>query len=671
VDCGSEASAQGDFERIGKKCGWPSASGHVLVGVKDQLASSNRPMLLILDNCDNVGTDYSRYIPNGSKVSVVLTTRLSDAKKYASADPRDAKSTLFIKLDGLDAGSAVHLLLDASDIEKRSQQITDRASQIVTALDHHPLAITVASSLIRSAVYSLDEYVDALQHRLAQKELLDEVSERARYQKVRTTFEVSAEALQTLASTDPSAKAALALLDVLGFMHHQNVSEEVFVRAWKYEETVLSGFGDGDAGEDDDITHLSAWHVTRCRSVFSSSPPDERTRLFRRARAHLERLSLVSVDGLEKSTSLHLMVHAWARERVLSTGEAWTAVASILALSAEGRTSWQPFTSQLVLHQEANFTIWKDVGESNHDQWDLCRIWYAYAWQMCQAKSIGMLRICFQLLKQTRDLCHDHFEQPAVTRAQYLLGVAYRANGEISKAAETFEHVVKVREKLAEDHPDRLASQHELAGAYLANGQISEAVESLEHVVKVQEKLAEDHPDRLASQHELARAYRANGQISKAVETLEHVVKVKEKLAEDHPDRLASQHGLAGAYLANGQISEAVETLEHVVKVREKLAEDHPDRLASQHELARAYRANGQIAKAVELLKPVVLIKQRKFCVNHPSRTVSEDLLDSLISEVEKTLQQRARIPIKNESGHETNRTKRRKLEDGIEEATT
>jgi tetratricopeptide (TPR) repeat protein len=672
VDCGSEASAQGDFERIGDKCGWSLTGGQALVGVKDQLASSKRPSLVILDNCDDVRTDYSRYIPNGSKASVVLTTRLSDAKKYASVDPQDAKSRLFVQLKGLDADSAVKLVLDASEIDERSQQITDQARQIVTALDCHPLAITIASSLIRSAVYSLKEYVDALQQRLAQKELLDEVSEQARYQKVRTTFEVSAEALENLAATDPSAKAALALLDILGFMHHQNVSEEMFVRAWKHEETVLSKFGDADEDEDRDVTHLSAWHVTQCRSVFSSSPPDERTRLFRRARAHLERLSLVSVDGLEKSTSLHLMVHAWARERVLSPGEAWTGVASILALSAEGRTSWQPFTSQLVLHQEANFTTWNGVDEPNNDQWHVCRIWYAYAWQMCQAKSVDMLRICFQLLKQTQDLCDDHLEQPAVMQAQYLLGIAYLADGQISKAVETLEHVVKVQEKLAEDHPSRLASQHALAIAYQANGQISEAVEMLEHVVKVRAKLAEDHPSRLASQHELARAYLDNGQISKAVEMLEHVVKVREKLAEDHPSRLASQHGLAGAYLDNGQISEAVEMLEHVVKVREKLAEDHPDRLASQHALAGAYLDNGQISEAVEtlehvvkvreklaedhpsrlasqhalagayrdngqiteamqLLKLVVMTKQRRYRVNHPSRTVSENLLASLM----------------------------------------
>jgi hypothetical protein len=548
VDCGSEASAQGDFERIGDKCGWSLAGGQALAGIKDQLASSPRPSLLILDNCDDVGTDYSRYIPNGSKASVILTTRLSDAKKYASVDPQDASSRLFVQLKGLDADSAVKLVLDASEIDERSQQITDQARQIVAALDCHPLAITVASSLVRSAVYSLEEYADALRGRLAQQELLDEVSEQARYLKVSITFEVSAEALQNLASTDPSAKAALALLDILGFMHHQDVSEEIFVRAWKYEETVLSKYGSEDGDEDGDITHLSTWHVTQCQSIFSSLLSEPRTRLFRRARAHLERLSLVSVDRAENCMSLHLMVHAWARDRVSRPGEAWMAVASILALSTKGYRSWQPFTPHLALHHEANFTIWNDVDESNRDQWELCRVWYAYAWQMYHASSIATLKICFRLLEQTRELCRENLEPSACTNTKHLLGIAY---------------------------------------------------------------------------------------------------------------------------LADGQISKAVETLEHVVKVRAKLAEDHPNRLASQHELARAYRANGQIAKAVELLKPVVLIKQRKFRVNHRSRTVSEDLLASLISEVEETLQQRARIPIKNESGHETNRTKRRKLEDGIEEATT
>jgi Flp pilus assembly protein TadD len=105
---------------------------------------------------------------------------------------------------------------------------------------------------------------------------------------------------------------------------------------------------------------------------------------------------------------------------------------------------------------------------------------------------------------------------------------------------------VKVRQKLAEDHPDRLASQHVLAGAYLANGQISEAVATIGHVAKMRQKLAEDHPDRLSSQHELARAYQADGQITKAVKMLNLVVTVKRrKFRNGHPSRTVSEDLLA------------------------------------------------------------------------------------------------------------------------------
>ncbi|KAH7303377.1 P-loop containing nucleoside triphosphate hydrolase protein [Stachybotrys elegans] len=70
-------------------------------------------------------------------------------------------------------------------------------------------------------------------------------------------------------------------------------------------------------------------------------------------------------------------------------------------------------------------------------------------------------------------------------------------------------------------------------------GRIAEAVELLQYVVKVQETtLAENHPDRLASQHALAGAYEANGQVKEAVELLQHVVYIKSKImAPAHPSR--------------------------------------------------------------------------------------------------------------------------------------
>ncbi|KAH8654234.1 hypothetical protein BGZ61DRAFT_541507 [Ilyonectria robusta] len=210
----------------------------------------------------------------------------------------------------------------------------------------------------------------------------------------------------------------------------------------------------------------------------------------------------------------------------------------------------------------------------------------------------------------------------------YWVGRCLKVDGRIREAVEFLEYVVAVRGRtLAEEHPDRLASQHALAGAYEANGQVEKAVDLLEHVVAVKTRtLAEEHPSRLASQHELAGAYRANGQVEKAVEILEYVVAVEARtLAEEHPLRLASQHELAGAYRANGQVGKAVEILEYVVAVEARiLVEEHPNRLASQHELAVAYQANGQVEKAVNLLEYIVAVKARILVEEHPDRLASQ-----------------------------------------------
>ena len=93
------------------------------------------------------------------------------------------------------------------------------------------------------------------------------------------------------------------------------------------------------------------------------------------------------------------------------------------------------------------------------------------------------------------------------------------------------------------------------------NGQVDEAKELLEHIDR--QKLADDHPDRISLQHKLAEAYQANGELDKAIELFEHIVRINiENLKEDHPVRLASQYRLAEAYEAKGQDEEAIELLE-------------------------------------------------------------------------------------------------------------
>ncbi|KAL9098636.1 MAG: hypothetical protein Q9163_005743 [Psora crenata] len=89
---------------------------------------------------------------------------------------------------------------------------------------------------------------------------------------------------------------------------------------------------------------------------------------------------------------------------------------------------------------------------------------------------------------------------------------------------------------------------------------MTKTIELLEQVVTIRENiLAEDHPDRLASQYALAVAYQANGQVTKAVELVEQVIAMMEnKLGKDHADRLFTPPPLAGAYQTNEQVKTAV-----------------------------------------------------------------------------------------------------------------
>ncbi|RYC79478.1 hypothetical protein BFJ63_vAg17637, partial [Fusarium oxysporum f. sp. narcissi] len=222
-------------------------------------------------------------------------------------------------------------------------------------------------------------------------------------------------------------------------------------------------------------------------------------------------------------------------------------------------------------------------------------------------------------------------DDPERLASQHALAGAYLADKQVKKAIKMLEGVVAIKEKaLAEDDPERLASRHELARAYLGDEQVKKAIGIFEGVVAAEvETLAEDDTSRQVSQHVLARAYLADKQVKKAIEMLEGVVAINKKiLAEDDPSRLASQHELARAYLADKQVKKAIKMLEGVVAIKEKiLAEDDPERLASQHELAQAYLGDEQVEKAIEIFEGVVAIDEKILAEDDPSRLVSQHVL--------------------------------------------
>ncbi|KAI0446399.1 acyl transferase/acyl hydrolase/lysophospholipase [Xylaria telfairii] len=246
-----------------------------------------------------------------------------------------------------------------------------------------------------------------------------------------------------------------------------------------------------------------------------------------------------------------------------------------------------------------------------------------------------------QYLPHALRLLHeDNWGSEESTELGLCVGCCLREDGQYKDAIKVLQGVVSVQEKtLAENHPNRLASEHLLASAYITQDgeQLPKAIKILQGVVSVLEKtLAENHPNRLASEHMLASAYitQDGEQLPKAIELLEHVVSIHNALAENHRDRLASEYVLATAYQKDGQVLKAMELLEHVVSIHKAFAENHRERLASEHALARVYQENGQVLKAIELLEHVTRVRETTPAEDNPNRLISmHDLVIAYITQ--------------------------------------
>ncbi|RDW70985.1 putative kinesin light chain 1 protein [Coleophoma cylindrospora] len=592
VNLDSPSTAENDFIAIASDLEHPVEH---LAEALQVLANIKRSWLLILDNADDPKVDYQYYFPSGNNGAVMMTSRIPECRRY-SPDASEA-------LEGLD-DEANDLLLKAAGIPPElwaSNYISAR--EVVRCLGSHTLALIQAGAYIAKGHCQLHEYPNVFHRQRLRLLKYSPQQARSRYSDVFTTFEVSTDILEQ--SKDETARDALCLLEIFSMVASSILPLWIFEAAW-YEGKNIAY----DNSTTSSIDHLAQSHVSQLPSfmVIDGDAWDDYRLL--EASSLLVSHSLVTRHNQNDSLglSMHPLIHAWAKDRqsLKQQEAAWISTGCVLAFSLSDRDMWRTHATLLLPHIQSFLDIEVQTTVLIDSESIVLPILLECGQvlrDMRQDSRLGQLleRIFSKLKINPQKLCENYIPIYKIqTQSLYDLG-------RIKDAVLLQEQVLK-RESvtLADDHPERLASQYKLAIAYKANGQVKEAVTLLEQVIKIESvTLAEDHPDRLASQHELAIAYEANGQVKEAVTLLEQVVK------------------------------EAITLLEQVVKIQDAtLAEDHPDRLSSQHVLAISYKANGQVKEAVKLLEQVVKIKSVTLAENHPSRIVSEEVLASYLDEL-------------------------------------
>ena len=506
-----------------------------------------------------------------------MTSRNPECRQYGTIDTR--------ALEGLDKTEAQDLLLNAIG---KPEQLTavDKASatQVAELLGYHALALIQAGAYVARGHCTLSEYAQVFNIQREQLLKFHPWQAQSRYRHVYATFEASAQTLEQ--SSEEAAKDALDLLSVMSMMNYSPLPLSLFETAWAEAREVIT-----DMEEDDEVRHLSTWHVDLLISLIQ--PKSEKWSSFRLIEAchQLESLSLISINasGSTTTTSMHPLTHAWARDRQerQSQDRFYISTGAIIALSAFEGVFWLTQGSSLKPHLDS--WLKRDIQTlfSGRPPLTATRIVY----------QCGLILLDMRDDSNLYTLLDETFATLGIDKAlacepwlplYELLALNFINVGPKSQAVELLEQVVKMRESLAEHDPNRLQSQHNLASAYQENGQIEKAVQILEQVVKFSEDLPETHPHRLTSQHNLATAYRENGQVGKAVQILEQVVKIREYLPETHPNRLVSQYNLAIAYYEDGKKKEAIDLMAYVVSIEQKaLPHDHPGRLASEEWLHR------------------------------------------------------------------------------------
>jgi hypothetical protein len=493
VDVGKASTAKSDFIAIAKLL------GRLVESVPDALqvlASTKQTWLLILDNADDPNFDYQAYIPSGTHGAVLMTSRISECKRY-SLDANEA-------LEGLEEEDSKELLLKAADIPKESwPSYNDQAKKVVQLLGSHTLALIQAGAYIAKGHCQLQQYPMVYQRQRERLLRYRPEQARSRYHDVYATFEASAEMLEQ--SKSEVAKDALYLLAILSMLDSAVLPLQIFQSAWDGGREVLRTSRE----ETSKLDAMSRSHVLRLPSFLVAEGDEWDPFRLIEASSKLVSLSLVirhDLNGIV-GLSMHPLTHAWSKDRQDPEQQdvAWIATGCVLALSRPNSMMWQTQERRLLPHIQSYLDI--KIG----------RVLLFGS----EAIVVPILLKCGRALLDMRQdsrlshLLEDMFaelsknpEEPSKESLPlYDLQARSLSNiGKNRKAVALLEQVVEIRQTtLAADHPDRLASQHALAGAYKANGQVKEAVALLEQVVEIKRlKFHKGHPSRIVSEDALS-----------------------------------------------------------------------------------------------------------------------------------------------------------------------
>lgn len=193
------------------------------------------------------------------------------------------------------------------------------------------------------------------------------------------------------------------------------------------------------------------------------------------------------------------------------------------------------------------------------------------------------------------------------------LGSVYDKKGSVAEAEKNFTEALAIYEKsFGKDAIQDATALEGLADLYRHNKRYAEAIPLYQRTVKIREKVAPDHPDLADTLTGLADCLRKTGKNAETIALYTRVLDIRQKaLGSNHPKTAKSMENLAAGYVACNKFEMAEPVLERLVTARESSNGPDDTKVASTlEELANTYTQTGKYKKAGSRYKRALAIRE-------------------------------------------------------------
>ena len=568
--------------------------------------------LIVFDNAANPSPEVvAKFIPPGNGGNILITSRNRSMGRVVSSEN-------IIEIDEMEESDAVSLLLKASHMDGL---LEEDAKRLVVELGCIPLAVEHAGAYIHAGNSSISDYLR--QFSLHRKDLMsDDIFRGASNynQTVYGTWDLSLKEIKKRADGQSgvenmqAAEAAILILHICAFYHHNNISKDIFRSAAEESQKYVVG-GEVANKLPQAINSLPV----NCSLLTLDNNGHWDDFFFGKGVIVLLSFSLMKREKTAETLSFHPLVHSWSREQLpLYEQQRMYEMGSIILSCAIARrfTSYDYALRRLIFpHIKANelygdqMRLEKKFYDDKYDNFALVMSENG-DWKNAEQFQVQVMDMRKKLLGP------EHLD---TLMSMDKLACTYINQGKWNEAEELTAHVIDMKKNLlGPDNPHTITSMGNMAIIYSKQGKWNEAEQLQVQVMDMSEELLGLYT--ITDIESLARIYSNQGKWNEAEQMEIQAMDMRKKLqGPEHPDTMMSMGNLANTYNSQGKWNKAEQLEVQVMDMRKKLLGlEHPDTLLSMANLASTYRDQGKWNEAEKLQVQVMDMRKKLLSLEHP-----------------------------------------------------